>query len=283
MSAKYCHEDENGKYMMSYGKKYYLKGGKPYDDVWEIPALSPTTKERLGYPTQKPEALLERIIKASSNEGDVVFDPFCGCATTLVAAERLNRKWIGIDVTYLAIMLVKQRLQDTFGYDLNDYETEGIPTTLDDAEALALVSRYQFQWWGLDKVHGRPAGGKKKKGGDEGIDGYITCRIPDSNDIGTFVVSVKSGGVGAKEIRDLRGVIERDGVSGGVFVTLEHPSKPMIKEAIAAGFTTINNTKFPRLEIATIEDILSGNLPHAARFAKMTEKKVTTFNLFTKT
>jgi len=151
MNAKYSHQDEDGRYMLSYGKKYYLKGGKQITDAWDIPTMAATAKERLGYPTQKPEALLERIIQASSNEGDLVLDPFCGSGTTVAVAQRLGRRWIGIDITHLAIGLMKHRLRDSFG-DGVDYEVIGEPVSLPDAQALAESDPFQFQWWALGLV-----------------------------------------------------------------------------------------------------------------------------------
>ena len=147
--------------------------GVPVQDMWyDINSLSGNNAERLGYPTQKPEALLERIINASSNEGDVVLDPFCGCGTAVVAAERLNRQWIGIDITHLAISLIRHRLHDTFGGELRPYDVIGEPEDLGSAGALAQQDRYQFEWWALDMVDARPAR-DKRKGADSGIDGYI--------------------------------------------------------------------------------------------------------------
>ena len=145
--------------------------GRPADDVWSIPVINSQAKERLGYPTQKPEALLERIIKASSNEGDVVLDAFCGCGTAVAVAQRLNRRWIGVDITHLAIALLKYRLADAFGDDVK-YEIIGEPKDAESAKALAVQDRYQFQWWALSLIRARPYQGKKK-GADEGVDGVI--------------------------------------------------------------------------------------------------------------
>ncbi len=143
--------------------------GTIWSDIFPINAVA---KERLGYPTQKPEALLERIILASSNEGDLVLDPFCGCGTSVTVAEHLKRRWIGIDITHLAISLMRHRLHDTFGHDLTPYEVVGDPKDLESAKALAEENRYQFEWWALGLVDARPAQ-DKRKGADRGIDGYI--------------------------------------------------------------------------------------------------------------
>ena len=162
--------------------------GELLQDWWgDIPPLNSQSKERLGYPTQKPESLLERVINSSSNEGDLVLDPFCGCGTATVAAERLNRRWIGIDITHLAVTLMRHRLQDIFKAELKPYEIIGQPQDLESAKALALESehdgRYQFEWWALGLVDALPTR-DKKKGADSGIDGYINFfddnRLPRS-------------------------------------------------------------------------------------------------------
>lgn len=235
--------------------------GRQIDNLWiDIEAIGAQASERLGYPTQKPEALLERIIKASSNEGDIVFDPFCGCGTTVNVAERLNRKWIGIDITYLAINLIKRRLADTFGDDLSPYEVTGEPKHLSGAQALAEHNRFQFEWWAIDKVGARPAG-EKKKGADRGIDGYLY--FVDSQD-GTYkkiIVQVKSGHVKRGDIATLKGDVEREKAVIGAFVTLEEPSRNMKIEAIEAGFyipDEFPQMRFQRIQILTIKEILDG-------------------------
>ena len=184
--------------------------GQPLSDVWEVGIIGPSAKERLGYPTQKPEALLERVIKASSNEGDLVLDPFCGCGTAVAVAEPLNRKWIGIDITHLAINLIKRRIYDGFGYHPH---VVGEPVSLPDAEALAELNPYQFQWWSLGLVDARPV--VEKKGPDQGIDGRIYF-MDGEGPVRQIVFSVKSGATGVKDVRDLRGVIEREKAAIGV-------------------------------------------------------------------
>ena len=188
--------------------------GRSTQALWDdIGPLNSQAKERLGYPTQKPEALLERIISASSNEGDVVLDPFCGCGTAVAVAERLDRRWIGIDITHLAISLMKSRLHDTFGEQLSEYEVIGIPRDLESAEALARQNRYQFEWWALGLVNARPAQ-NQKKGADAGVDGYINFFDDDSGKSKRVVVQVKSGRVNVSQIRDLKGVMEREKARG---------------------------------------------------------------------
>jgi len=252
MSAKYCHEDDQGRYMMSYGKKYYLKGGKPFDDVWDIPTMAATAGERLGYETQKPLALLERVIKASSNKGGVVLDPFCGCGTAVVAAQKLNRRWIGIDITHLAVALMRNRLKDSFGIDA---DVIGEPVDLSSAKALANQDRYQFQWWALSLIKARPLG-EKKKGADKGIDGVIHFIDDPSGAVRRVVVQVKSGHVGVNAVRELETVAKNDAI--GVLITLEPPTTPMKVEAVAAGYyhSPIYDKDYPKIQILTIEELL---------------------------
>ena len=182
-------------------KRYFDEmPGRPVTDIWDdIEHLHGSQKESLGYPTQKPEALLERIIETSSNKGDIILDPFCGCGTTIAAAEKLGRKWIGIDITYLAVSLMKSRLKDMFGNKVN-YEVIGEPTALSDAKALAEQDPYQFQWWALSLINARPYQ-DKKKGSDTGIDGLIYFQ-DEKDKVKKAIVQVKSGHVSVKDIRD---------------------------------------------------------------------------------
>ena len=236
-----------------------------------IPLEHSVARERLGYPTQKPEALLERIIQASSNEGDVVLDPFCGCGTAVAVAERLGRRWIGIDVTHLAISLMKSRLRDTFGTQLSEYDVVGAPQDLESARALATESehdgRYQFEYWALGLVDARP-GNDRRRGADAGVDGYINFFDDESGKAKTVLVQVKSGHVQRNIIATLKGDMEREQAEMGLLVTLEPPTGPMVQEAAAAGFYVpehFPDRQFPRVQIATIEDLLSGNGPDVPR------------------
>jgi DNA modification methylase len=233
--------------------------GVPLQDLWtDIHAINSQAQERLGYPTQKPEALLERIIKSSSNEGDIVLDPFCGCGTTVNVAERLHRRWIGIDITHLAISLIKTRLHDTFKSELADYEVIGEPKDLASAEALALQDRYQFQWWAVGLVEGRPAQ-DKKKGKDTGIDGNLYFFDDQSSKAKRIIIQVKSGNVKSGDIRDLKGVLEREKAELGAFISLKPATRDMTKEAVSAGFyESPHYGKFPKLQILTIEELLTG-------------------------
>ncbi|MYC38944.1 MAG: site-specific DNA-methyltransferase [Chloroflexi bacterium] len=249
-------------------QKFYLdeSRGVPIQDMWyDISSLSGSHKERIGFQTQKPEELLERIISASSNEGDVVLDPFCGCGTATVAAERLNRRWIGIDITHIAITLIRHRLQDTFKDDLKPYEIIGQPQDAESARALALESehdgRYQFEWWALGLVDARPAQ-DKKKGADSGVDGYINFFDDNSGKAKRIVVQVKSGHVNRGQIAALKGDMEREKAEIGLFITLETPTRPMETEATSAGFYTPEHypdAHYPRIQILTIEELLNGS------------------------
>ena len=256
-------------------RKRYLDEmpGRPVQALWEdIPPINSQARERLGYPTQKPEALLERIINASSNEGDVVLDPFCGCGTAVAVAERLNRRWIGIDVTHLAISLMKHRLHDTFGTELSDYTVIGLPEDVASAHALATESehdgRYQFEYWALGLVDARPATGRK--GADSGIDGYINFFDDNSGKAKRIIVQVKSGHVNRGMIATLKGDMEREDAAIGIFITLAEPTEPMRQEAIAASFYEPENlpgNQYPKVQILTIEQLLNGEQPEYPRFA----------------
>lgn len=212
-------------------------------------------KERLGYETQKPLELLERIIKASSNEGDIILDPFCGCGTAVVAAQKLKRKWIGIDITPLAINLMRVRLRDSFNLDP---EVVGEPADLAGAKALAhQQDRYPFQYWAMGKIGARPVG-EKKKGADKGIDGIIPFIDNSGDKRKNVIVQVKSGHVGVDVIKVLKTTAANEAM--GVLITLEPPTKPMQAEAMEAGYyhSDIWNKDYPKIQILTIEEILQG-------------------------
>jgi site-specific DNA-methyltransferase (adenine-specific) len=240
--------------------------GVPPRDWLIIPVINRAARERLGYPTQKPEALLEKIIKASSNKGDIILDPFCGCGTTLAMAHGLKRKWIGIDITHLAINLIKWRMRKKYGLKPRiNYEVIGEPEDLAGARELAKNNRYQFQWWALSLIDARPYG-DKKKGADTGIDGYLYfLEDMQRNKITTkrAIVQVKSGKVSVKDIRDLGHVVAREGSEIGIFVTLEEPTAPMKKEAVAFGLYHSKSLghKYPKMQLLTIEELLAGKKP----------------------
>ena len=245
-------------------KRYLnIDAGVPIVDViTDINPISSQAAERLGYPTQKPEALLERIIKASSKESDIVLDPFCGCGTTIAVAQKLNRRWIGIDITHLAVALIKHRLEDMFGEKVRKtYEVLGEPTDLSGAKQLAKDDPYQFQWWALGLVGARPV--EQKKGADKGIDGRLYFHDePDSSKAKTkqIILSVKAGHATVAHIRDLRGVVERENAAIGILISMRRPTKPMRTEAAIAGFykSPWQKEPYPRLQILTIEELLNG-------------------------
>ncbi len=232
--------------------------GVQLQDVWtDLVTIGGTSAERLGYPTQKPIALLERIVSTSSNPGDVILDPFCGCGTAIHAAQKLGRRWIGVDITHLAISLVERRLQDAFpGIS---FDVHGTPKDLDGARDLAERDKYQFQWWAVSLVDAQPYGGKKK-GADGGIDGLIYFRS-DAKRTERAIVSVKGGGVSVPMVRDLKGVLDREKAPIGVFLTLVPPTRPMQTEAASAGFYMLGERRYPRIQIITIEDALAGVKP----------------------
>jgi DNA modification methylase len=232
--------------------------GVPLQDLWtDVEPLNSQSQERLGYPTQKPATLLERVIASSSNAGDLVMDPFCGCGTAIAAAQRLNRKWVGIDVTHLAITLIKSRLRDSFG-EASVPKVIGEPTCVPDAVALAAEDPYQFQWWALGLVGARPV--EQKKGADKGIDGRLYFHDEAGGKTKQVIISVKAGHTMRAHVHELRGVIDREGAQIGVLITMQESTKPMREEAASAGFYSSLgwNTKHPRLQILTVADILGG-------------------------
>ena len=254
------------------GKFYYSSSGYPalkqyldenpgqkIQDVWtDIGALSHSGAERLGYPTQKPEALLERIIKASSNEDDVVLDSFCGCGTTIAAAQKLNRRWIGIDITHLAIALINGRLRDSFGTSV-EYNVIGEPVSNPDAQELAQQDPYQFQWWALGLVGARPV--EQKKGSDKGIDGRLYFHDEAAGGkTKQVILSVKAGHTSVAHVRDLVGVLSREDGEMGVLIIMQSATQPMKAEAASAGFYESPGwgKKYARVQILTIEELLNG-------------------------
>lgn len=246
-------------------------GGKHPDDWWQIQPVAPSAKERLGYPTQKPEALLERIIKASSREGDWVLDPFCGCGTTVAVAERLKRKWIGIDITTLAISLIRHRLKGQNGLGRKQIHVDGLPTDLTGARELFKKDPFEFEYWALDLLNATPAQSKTKenmRGADKGIDGVIRFhkdKINGDFKYGRALVQVKGGGVQRNQIATLKSDVQREKAEAGIFVTLEKPTKPMLSEAVDGGKFTVPITykcEFPKIQILTVEELLQGKKPN---------------------
>lgn len=277
----WAYSKENMAGFVSEDRLHYFSSGMPrlkqyvgdvpgigLQSIWtDIPPINSQAQERLGYPTQKPVALLERIIQSSSNPGDVVLDPFCGCGTTIEAAQKLGRSWIGIDITHLAISLIKVRLLDAYGEALQ-FKVIGEPTTPEDAAELATSDKYQFQWWALGLVGARPV--DQKKGADRGIDGrmYFHDGGPKTRQV---IFSVKGGKLKATDLRDLRGVVDREKADIGVLLSFESPTKLMRTEAASGGFYESHWGKHPRLQLLTVAELLEGkrvDMPHTAGINK---------------
>lgn len=243
--------------------KRYLdeQEGLPLSDVWvDIPPLNSQARERLGYPTQKPLKLLERILALSSKEGDVVLDPFCGCGTSMHAAQALKRNWIGIDIAYHAVEVISDRLERHFGLKAGTHYTlRGRPSDLMSAERLASQDKYQFQWW-ANYLVGVQQMREVRRGRDQGIDGEIFFPAGPGRGFGRILTSVKGGQrVGVEDVRDFRGVMEREGAEGGLFVCLRRPTRDMRHNAASAGFFSVGSTQFPRLQIVSIEEWFEDN------------------------
>ena len=244
-------------------RKIYLDEmpGVPVGNLWDdIKPVSSHAKERLGYPTQKPEVLLERIIQASSREGDMVLDPFCGCGTAVAAAEKLKRRWIGIDLTHLAVALMKNRLKTTFNIDAGkDYLVVGEPEDAGSARALWEQDPFQFQYWAMSLLEAQPQA-DQKRGADRGIDGLLYFIDGQKRTPQKVVVQVKGGHVSSPQMRDLKGTVEREKAAMGLFITLEEPTGPMRTEAVSAGYyhSDIWQRDYPRIQVRTVSELLSG-------------------------
>lgn len=266
------HIDEDGReYVLSDAgrgqrvKRYLeeaMEYGRPIDNVWDIDKLNNSSAESLGYPTQKPLALLERIIGAATDEGDVVLDPFCGCGTTVDAAQRLRRKWVGIDVTYIAVDLVEKRLEHTYGEAIKDtFEVLGIPRDLDGAQRLFELSPFDFERWAVSLVNGQP---NEKQVGDKGIDGVIRFYL-DKTTTGQVLVSVKGGkAVNPGMVRDLAGTVEGRKAEMGLLITMAEPTRGMVEASHVGGNYKwpINGAEFPKIQIVTVQELLAGKRPN---------------------
>ncbi len=238
--------------------------GVAIQNVWtDIPPINSQSKERLGYPTQKPLALMRRIIGASSQPGDTILDCFCGCGTTIVAAEEMGRNWIGIDITYQSIGLVLQRLEDSFGKQaLSTIKIAGIPRDIDSARALATRAddrtRKEFEKWAVMSYANNRAIINEKKGADKGIDG-MSYVVSGKETYDKIVYSVKSGGVGVKDLRDFNTAIDEAAAVMGVFITLDEPTKPMRDLAVSLpAYTAVNGQKYPKIRLVTIAELIDG-------------------------
>lgn len=237
--------------------------GVPIQDMWtDIDPINSMAAERLGYPTQKPEALLERIIAASSNEGDVVLDPFCGCGTAIAVAQRLKRRWIGIDVTYLAIDLIRNRLRGVYGDAIEaTYDVDGIPADEDSARALFAASPFDFERWAVSLVDGTP---NEKQVGDRGVDGVVRFPLDAKGSVGRALVSVKGGRMlNPGMVRDLVGTVGSQRAEMGLLITLEPPTKGMEEAARHSGTFTwpVNHQPYPMVQLLTVGDLLNGQRP----------------------
>ena len=236
--------------------------GVPLQDLWtDINPIGSRAKERLGYPTQKPQSLLERIILSSSNPGDVVLDPFCGCGTAVAAAEKLQRRWLGIDVTHLAVALMKSRLKTAFNHlPGRDYQVFGEPVDTGSARALWQQDPFQFQFWAVSLLEAQPQE-HARRGPDRGIDGILYFIDGPRRSPQKVVIQVKGGKVSSPVIRDLKGVVEREKAAMGLFITLEEPTKAMLTEAASGGLfhSHIWNRDFPKIQIRTISQMLQGS------------------------
>ena len=244
-----------------------MAGGRPIDDTWNIDKLNNSSTEALGYPTQKPLELLERII-ASSPADAVVLDPFCGCGTTVDAAQRLGRRWIGIDITYIAVDLIDKRLKDTHGDAISGtYEILGIPRDLAGAYALFSKSPFDFERWAVSLVHGTP---NQRQVGDKGIDGIARFRVDSGRGgkvnraFGQVLISVKGGqNVNPGFVRDLLGTVETQHAEMGLLLTMVPPTRGMIDAVNHAGtYKTTWGDEYPRIQMVTVPELLSGKRPN---------------------
>jgi site-specific DNA-methyltransferase (adenine-specific) len=257
-----------GKGVPAYKRYLDEQEGVPVGDFWDDIAFVAGT-ERLGYPTQKPLELLERIINAASDEGDLVLDPFCGCGTTIMASQKLKRRWIGIDITHLAISLIRARLRDVHVLAGKDYKIVGEPVDFESARELAETNPYQFQWWALSLIDARPAGQSNesqegKKGADKGIDGWLTFRETDNLNVKRIVVQVKGGAhIGAQVVRDLLGTVQSTKSAMGILITLYEPTEQMKQAAMEAEYyeSLTWGHKYPKIQILTIPELLMGSKP----------------------
>ncbi|MGH8932836.1 MAG: DNA methyltransferase [Egibacteraceae bacterium] len=233
--------------------------GIPLQNVWtDVPVINNRSREKLHYPTQKPEALLERLISVSSNEGDLILDPFCGCGTTVAVAQRLRRRWIGVDITYLAVDLITKRLINRYGEEVADtFDVRGIPRDLEGARALFKENSFDFERWAVSLVGGEP---NEKQVGDKGIDGTIRFHI-DSKIIGRVLVSVKGGRkLNPGMVRDLIGTVNSRRAEMGLLITLEPPTRGMLEEVRRSGHYEypLTQRSFPRIQLITISELLAG-------------------------
>jgi DNA modification methylase len=243
------------------GKVVYRESTeRTLDNVWRIPCLQPADKtQNMGYPTQKPEGVLERIIEASTPEDAVILDPFCGCGTSIAVAQKMHRRWLGIDITHLAIGLIKSRLLQRHSIRAGvDYDVVGEPTDATGATQLASEDRHQFEHWALGLVGARASA--KGKGSDRGVDGVLMFH--DGQNAGSpkkVLISVKSGAIKSGDVRDLRGVVQRDNGAIGLLITLKQPTREMIREAAESPAYISPWGQHRSIQIMTVEQLLAGS------------------------
>ena len=255
----YFPENKNGRIRL----KRYLDEmpGVPLGNVWDdISPVPSRARERLTYQTQKPEALVERVIASSSNEGDMVLDPFCGCGTAMAAAHKLNRQWLGIDITHLSVALMKNRLNTAFGLEAGrDYEVIGEPQDEGSARALWEQDPYQFQFWAVSLLEAQPQS-EQRRGADRGIDGLLYFVDGPRRTPQKVVIQVKGGRVSSPQVRDLKGVVEREQAAMGLFISLEPPTRDMRQEAASGGFhrSDLWQRDFAKIQLRTVGEMLSG-------------------------
>jgi site-specific DNA-methyltransferase (adenine-specific) len=259
---RFRHHIGNKRGKKDFGQQSLNPLGKQPDDWWEIQPIAPSARERLGYPTQKPESLLEKIIKASSNENDIVLDAYCGCGTTVAVCQKLDRQWIGIDITYQSISLILRRLEDSFGKEFVDtIKLHGIPKDIESAIALANKAddrtRKEFEKWAILTYTNNRAIINTKKGADKGVDGTVLF-YGDKGEAEKVIFQVKSGKVKSGDIRDLLGTMTIENASIAIFITLENPTKDMLKTAKSAGFyqNKLMTHSCDKIQIVTVQDII---------------------------
>lgn len=245
--------------------KYYMDEPRNPEDVWEVPQIPERDKtERIGYPTQKPEALLERIIKASSKRGDIVLDPFCGCGTAIAVAERLNRKWIGIDITYISINVISKRLGKSRLKENVDFEIDGEPKDVYkdvySAKKLSEKDPFQFQIWCISKIDAAPS---EVKTGDKGVDGIINfIDTTKKSKVGKGIIQVKgTENVNPGMVRELKGTIKSQSADFGILITFKKPTQGMINEATPEGHFEFMGKKIPNIQFLSVEDLFKDPIP----------------------
>ena len=254
------HRFKKGEEPFLVSEKELQSKGVPENDVWHIPFVAPSAKERVGYPTQKPEALLERVIKASSDKRDLVLDPFCGCGTTMAVSERLGRKWIGIDITYLAIDVISKRLKRSGVKENVDFDIDGEPKDVYSAKKLAEKDPFQFQIWCISKLDATPS---QTKTGDQGVDGIINFLDPSKpSKVGKGIIQVKgTENVNPSMVRDLKGTTKSQNADFGILITFKGATQGMTNEATKEGYFKFMGREIPTIQCLIVEDLFKDPIP----------------------